>query len=119
MGVMKNRNSTQNARTLRKQATEAEKFLWSKLRGRQIEGWKFRRQQPIGSFVADFVCLERKLVIELDGGQHAEQKWRDRQRDTWMEEEGFEVLRFWNNELFENLVGVLETIRNRLMSPSP
>jgi very-short-patch-repair endonuclease len=100
-------------------ATEAEKLLWGKIRDRQIEGFKFRRQQLIGSYIADFVCFEHRLIIELDGGQHAEMEGEDGIRDSWMRAEGFEVIRFWNNDVFQNLEGVLETIRKHLISPHP
>ena len=107
------------ARNLRKNSTEAEKILWQRLRNKQLEGFKFRRQQILGRYIVDFVNFERKLVIELDGSQHALEKERDRKRDHWLEAQGFEVLRYWNNEVFENLDGVLETVREKLLSPSP
>ncbi len=116
---MKSRTLSQNAKSLRIQATDAEKLLWNKIRSRQIEGCKFRRQQLIGSYIVDFVCFDRRFIIELDGGQHAVRKERDIQRDNWLKEEGFEIIRFWNNEVFQNLEGVLETIRRRLVAPSP
>jgi very-short-patch-repair endonuclease len=114
----------QNARALRHDPTEAEKLLWSQLRYWQIEGAKFRRQQPIGQYIVDFVCFERKVVIELDGGQHAEQINYDSERDSWLRSQGFFVLRFWNNEVLLNLSGVKETIQSNLKStpflnPSP
>ena len=105
------------ARNLRKKPTEAEKILWQRLRNRQVEGFKFRRQQILGSYVVDFVNFERKLVIELDGSQHEVEKERDWKRDRWLQTQGFEVLRYWNNEVFENVEGVLETIRARLLAP--
>ncbi len=86
---------------------------------RQLEGFKFRRQQPIGPYIVDFVSFEKKLVVELDGGQHAIEKEKDKRRDLWLKEEGYEVLRFWDNEVFENLEGVLEVRKTRLLSPSP
>jgi very-short-patch-repair endonuclease len=110
---------TDAARELRRRATEAEKKLWFHLRQRQIEGVKFRRQQPIGEFIVDFASFEKRLIIELDGGQHKVQKDEDRIRDRFLQQEGFKVLRFWNTEVFENLEGVLEAIRERLLSPSP
>jgi very-short-patch-repair endonuclease len=76
-----------------------------------LEGLKFRRQQPIGNYIADFVCFERRLVIEVDGGQHASAEDRDKERDDWFDKQGFRVLRFWNNEVFKNTDGVLEKIR--------
>lgn len=106
------------AKQLRKQATDAENLLWKHLRRRQIEGFKFRRQQPIGNYIVDFVCLATKIVIEIDGGQHAVYEESDKTREAWLRANGFRVLRFWNSELFENLEGVLETIRNALL-PSP
>ena len=119
MGVMMKKNVTNIARELRRRATEAEKLLWLQLRSRQMEGFKFRRQQPIGRYVVDFVNFERKLIIELDGGQHKIQKDEDKERDRFFEGQGFEVLRFWNNDIFENLEGILWAIRKSLLSPSP
>ena len=110
---------TNAARELRGRATEAEKTLWFQLRGRRIEGFKFRRQQPIGKYIVDFVSFERKLIVELDGGQHKAQQDKDGARDQFFREQGFEVLRFWNTEIFENLEGVLQVISNNLLSPSP
>ncbi len=114
-----NSKFTDLARTLRKRTTEAEKLLWQRLRSRQLESFKFRRQQPVGQYIVDFVSFERRLVIELDGGQHAISKEKDKKRDRWLSQEEYVVLRFWDNEVFENLEGVLETIRRRLLSPSP
>jgi len=116
---MMNRNLVNIARGLRKKATEVEKLLWLRLSSRQMEGFKFRRQQPIGQYVVDFVNFEKKLIIELDGGQHKIQKEEDKKRDNWLEEQGFEVLRFWNNEVFESLEGILDVVREKLLSPSP
>ena len=109
-------NSTQIARKLRKSSTEAEIYLWRHLRSRQLEGCKFRRQQPLGPYIVGFVSFEKRLVVELDGGQHALQKDEDQIRDGWLKSEGFEVLRFWNNEVFENSDGVLAVIRSKLLS---
>ena len=107
------------ARNLRKNSTEAEKILWQRLKNKQLEGFKFRRQQIIGRYIVDFVNFERKLVIELDGSQHAVEKEKDWKRDHWLQAQGFEVLRYWNNEVFENIEGVLEVIREKLLAPSP
>ena len=112
------------ARALRRNPTEAEKFLWRKLRLWQIDGFKFRRQQPLGNYIVDFVCFERKLIVELDGGQHAEQVEYDAERDAWLREQGFTVLRFWNNDVLQNINGVKEIILSNLkstpfLSPSP
>jgi len=114
-----NKKFTQIAKDLRKNSTEAEKLLWTNLKRRQLEEFKFRRQQPIGLYVVDFVNFERKIVIEIDGGQHAVEKEKDRERDRWLREQGFEILRFWNNEVLGNIEEVLEVIRKRLLSPSP
>jgi very-short-patch-repair endonuclease len=94
-------------------------MLWKHLRARQLDGLKFRRQEPIGHYVLDFICYEKELVIELDGGQHAIKKEDDKERDTWLEQQGFKVLRFWNNEVLTNTDGVLEVIRENCLSPSP
>ena len=109
---------TRIARNLRRNSTEAGEILWQKIRNKQLAGVKFRRQQPIGPYVVDFVSLEKMFVIELDGGQHAIEKRKDRKRDLWLNSQGFEVLRFWNNEVFENMEGVLEFVRKRLLCPS-
>jgi len=108
-------NLTKTAKSLRKNATRVETILWSQLRARQIEGTKFRRQQPIDEFVVDFVCFEKKLIIELDGGQHAQARAEDRERDNRLSEKGYTVLRFWNNEVLENLPGVLEVIGRKCL----
>lgn len=105
---------TQVARDLRNNTTDTEKLLWKYLCRKQLEGYKFRRQQRIGKFIVDFVCLENKLVIELDGGQHVEQRERDLERDQWLAVEGYRVIRFWNNEVLQNLEGVLEEVRRQL-----
>ncbi len=104
------------ARSLRKQSTDTEQYLWRHLKGRQVEGFKFRRQQPVGRYVVDFVNLEKKVVIELDGGQHAVDP-SDKMRDEWLRGEGYEVLRFWDSQVFSNLEGVLEKIRDALLTP--
>jgi very-short-patch-repair endonuclease len=98
--------------------TAAEQRLWYHLRAHRFMGLKFKRQKPMGRYVIDFVCVERKLVIELDGGQHAENIEYDHERDAWLRSEGYTVLRFWNNQLMENMDGVLEQIRLTL-SPGP
>ena len=100
-----------NAKSLRRTQTDAEQKLWYHLRAHRFMGRKFKRQKPIGCYVVDFVCLEEKLIIELDGGQHAENVEYDQQRDSWLKSEGYTVLRFWNNELMGETEGVLERIR--------
>ena len=104
-------NITDKARLLRKNQTDVERLLWKHLRNRQLENQKFRRQLPIEPYLVDFACIELKLIIELDGGQHADQIDYDEQRSLFLEQRGFKVLRFWNNEVIENLTGVLEAIR--------
>jgi very-short-patch-repair endonuclease len=105
-----------HARRLRREPTEAEKRLWRLLARRQIKGCKFRRQHPIGPYIVDFVCLERNLVVEVDGGQHA---LESAERQEWLETEGYRVLRFWNNEILENLEGVHRRIVQALESLPP
>lgn len=94
------------AKELRNNPTEAERILWQHLRLRQFGGYKFRRQQPLGNYIVDFVCLGKRLVVEVDGGQHNSQHSYDEQRDAWLEQQGFRVLRFWNNEVLQNVEGV-------------
>ena len=106
------------ARTLRKKQTDSEKLLWRHIRAKQMEGIKFRRQQPIGNYVVDFICLEKSLIIEVDGGHHAENR-KDEERDEWLNSEGFKVLRFWNNEVLTNIEGVLEVIRQNCLNHPP
>ena len=97
------------AKMLRNRSTDAERALWRRLRARQILGVKFRRQVPIGAYVVDFISYDARIVIELDGGQHAvsPQYQRDVERDRWLEEQGFLVLRFWNSDVLLNMDGVL------------
>ena len=107
------------AKTLRKSQTDAEKLLWKHLRAKQMEGLKFRRQHSqLEIYVIDFICLEKLLVIEVDGGQHADNK-KDEERDAWLKSEGFNVLRFWNNEALTNMKGVLEVIRENCLNHPP
>src|SRR5580658_7965401 len=97
------------ARRLRKTSTRAEQKLWRYLRSRSLGGFKFVRQEPVGPYVADFVCREKRLVIEVDGGQHATSR-RDSVRDHWLAEQRYRVLRFWNNDVLKNIEGVWDTI---------
>jgi len=110
---MERQHKTNMSRGLRRRQTEAEKLLWVKLRDRQLDGVKFRRQQSIGNYIVDFVSFEEKLIIEIDGGQHNEEQKieKDEQRKTWLEGEGFYVIRFWNNDVLLNLEGVLMKIK--------
>jgi len=108
------------ARQLRRNSTKAEAKLWSILRNRTLENFKFRRQQSLGPFIVDFVCFEERLILEVDGGQHADAAAKDAQRTKWLEEQNFRVLRFWNNDVLGNPEGVAEQITEALRSnPSP
>ena len=100
------------ARNLRKGSTEQERIIWGLVRNRQLNGLKFVRQYPIGKYIADFACRRLKLVIELDGGQHNEDDNinYDNERTKYMEAEGYRVIRFWNNEIDNNLEGVYERL---------
>jgi very-short-patch-repair endonuclease len=115
--------SEHRQRSLRNDATDAERALWQRLKGRQLEGCKFRRQHPFGDYIVDFVCLERCIVVELDGSQHFETTAYDEARSEFLRTAGFVVLRFWNNEVFGEIGGVLEVIRRELIgtgrTPSP
>lgn len=102
------------ARKLRGEMTDAERRLWYRLRAHRFGGYKFKRQVPIGSYVVDFVCLNLGIVVEVDGGQHAESS-RDRKRDVWLKDRGFLVLRFWNNDVLRNTNAVLEKIMEALL----
>lgn len=104
------------ARMLRREQTDVERKLWYALRDRRFHEFKFRRQQPIGPYIADFVCFEAKLIIELDGGQHGDDMHipYDEARSARLEADGFRVLRFWNHEAIENFEGVLEGIAHTL-----
>jgi very-short-patch-repair endonuclease len=106
------------AKHLRREMTDAERKLWSVLRSGQLDGAKFRRQQPIGPFIVDFVCQERGLVIEVDGGQHAESA-ADARRTKFLESKGYRMLRFWNNDILSNLDGVAQVIATALSTPHP
>jgi len=112
------RTTTKVARRLRRDATTVERILWFALRERLPE-WKFRRQHPIGRRVVDFACPERKLAIELDGGQHAFREEVDERRSDELAQHGYRVIRFWNNDVLDNLDGVLETILGALESDPP
>ncbi len=107
------------ARALRTNMTDTERFVWQRIRYRQIGGCKFRRQHPLGSFIVDFVCLERKLVLELDGGQHAERAKYDEDRTAWLAVRGYRVFRLWNNEAFDNWDGVAERLLALLTGATP
>jgi very-short-patch-repair endonuclease len=104
------------ARQLRRTPTDAEIRLWSRLRRQQLEGFRFRRQHPIGPYVVDFFCAEAKLIVEVDGGQHADDSAT---RTRWLEARGYRVIRFWNNEVLANTEGVLITILDALRADPP
>ena len=106
-------------RDLRQHSTNAELALWMRLRNRQLAGCKFRRQVPIGKYIVDFVCFERKMVIEVDGGHHQEQARYDTDRTTWLESQGFQVLRFWNHEVLTDTAAVQEALLMALQGDSP
>jgi very-short-patch-repair endonuclease len=108
-----------HARKLRKTMTDAERKLWHILRRRYLENFRFRKQAPLGPYVIDFLCHETRLIIEIDGGQHADQVEYDNQRTHWLEKQGYRVLRFWNNEVLTNLNGVAEVILRECNSRSP
>jgi very-short-patch-repair endonuclease len=111
------------ARALRRQMTEAEKVMWSKLRDRRLDGVKFKRQKPIAGYIVDFVALDLKLIVEIDGGQHAERVEEDAVRTKVLEESGYHAVRFWNHDVLRNIEGVLESLVQELnlsrWSPSP
>ncbi|GAA5165983.1 endonuclease domain-containing protein [Viridibacterium curvum] len=107
------------AKTLRRDQTPAEQQLWYHLRAHRFAGLKFKRQKPVGPFIVDFACVEKMLVIEIDGGQHQDAAAYDAARDRWLAKEGFTVLRFWNNEVMNQLEDVLEKIRLTVEQPSP
>lgn len=111
---MKKQRNTERARSLRRNMTLEERMFWNVLRTKRFNGFKFRRQEPIGPFIVDFVCFDRKLVIELDGGYHAKTKDYDESRSQWLESQGFRVLRFWNDDIHERLDYVKETVRREL-----
>jgi very-short-patch-repair endonuclease len=109
----------ERAKAMRSNPTEAEGRLWYHLRAHRFMGLKFKRQKPVGPFIADFVCLELKLIVEADGGQHGSEA--DAKRDAWFKGQGFTLLRFWNNEILGQTEAVLERIQQTViaLSPSP
>ncbi|HSO84281.1 MAG TPA: endonuclease domain-containing protein [Thiocapsa sp.] len=108
----------QFAKTLRQAMTDAEQLLWRHLRAHRLDGQKFRRQQPIGPYIVDFVHFGGRLIVEADGGQHNGRD-RDSERDVWLGEQGFRVMRFWNNDILQNPEGVLSSILAALELPAP
>ncbi len=113
-----NAAKTDRTRALRRNATRVELLLWNKIRSRQLGGFKFVRQEAIGRYVVDFVCRECRLIIEVDGGQHADNA-RDQIRDRWLREHNYRIMRFWNHDVLGNTNGVLETILAALLAEAP
>src|ERR1700722_9133946 len=107
------------ARALRRDMTDAARKLWRVLRQRQVNGLKFRHQVPLGRYIADFVCHEARLIVEIDGGQHDSASPREAERTAFLQDEGYRVLRFWNNEVLANLAGVYDAIVGELSSATP
>ncbi len=99
---------TTTAKALRRTSTDVENLLWKQLRNKRLAGLKFRRQQPIDNYIVDFGCFEKRVVIEVDGGQHTTEK--DAERDDYLIRNGFKILRFWNNEVLQTIEGVMEEI---------
>jgi very-short-patch-repair endonuclease len=110
---------THVAKLLRHEMTDAERVLWREVRAHRFAGFKFKRQEPLGLYVVDFVCYEARLIVELDGGQHANQQEADAERTCWLESRGFRVVRFWNNDVLTNMAGVMQEIERNLTPPSP
>lgn len=109
------------AQTLRRNQTDAEQMIWAQLRNRQVLNCKFRRQQIVGSYIADFLCIEPKLIIEIDGGHHSIQSDADEIRSQYLRKLGYQVLRFWNNDALQESFAVMESIRLAIidLTPSP
>ena len=116
---MRRMDTVSRARQLRTDSTLAELTLWRRLRGRQLAGCKFRSQVPLGQYVVDFICFERRLIVELDGGHHQDQPAYDSDRTEWLESQGFRVLRFWNNEVLGQTEAVGQVILEALMDSDP
>lgn len=113
--IMKNKKLIPLSRPLRASMTDAESKIWNHLRKRQLQNFKFRRQHIVGNYIVDFICLEKNIIIEIDGGQHNVET--DKQRSIFLEMQGFRILRFWNNDVLSNIDGVLETIETELKTP--
>src|SRR5438874_10921741 len=109
----------ERSRNLRASMTNAERKLWRALRLRQLDSLRFRRQFAIGRYIVDFVCLEARIIVELDGGQHDAQRNYDAARDRWLTEQGFQVIRIWNNAVTQNVAGVAEAILRAVRHPHP
>ena len=109
------RRTVAAARKMRRTSTDVERELWHRIRDKQIDNFRFRRQRPIGKYIVDFICLDAKLIIELDGGQHANDVAYDERRTAFLRSLGYRVLRFWNSEVIENIDGVLVRVREELL----
>ena len=109
---------TKRARSLRKTPTDAEDALWYQLRSRRLNGFKFVRQEPLGPYTVDFICRERRIIIEADGGQHADSAG-DKIRDKWLADHNYRILRVWNHDILRNIAGVLEVIATALAETPP
>jgi very-short-patch-repair endonuclease len=107
-----------NAKSLRHDMTDDERKLWYALRAHRLNGLGFRRQVPIGTFIVDFVCHDRQLIVEVDGGQHADSQ-HDIERDRWLTSNGYRILRFWNSEVLKNRAGVLQVILDAAREATP
>ena len=103
-------DSLSNAKRLRKNQTDAERKIWQNIRNRQLGDFKFKRQYPVGPYILDFVCIDKKLVVEIDGGQHMERQEKDRERTRYLEVKGYRVIRFWNDQVVKETPAVLESI---------
>jgi len=106
-----------HARRMRRELTEAEKVIWTRLRAGRLNGFKFKRQQPIGRYIVDFVCFERRSIVEIDGSQHLDEVIHDNRRTRWLEQRGFRVVRFWNDEALRDTERVIEEIARVLCTP--
>lgn len=107
------------ARKLRKSEADAERKIWQQLRSRNLSGAKFRRQHPIGPYIIDFICINEKLIIELDGSQHQQQRDYDAERTAFLKQQGYRVLRFWDDDVLSRTEDVMQAIFDALGSPSP
>ncbi len=119
MGVINMPVSNELVRHLRRNMTDAERQLWRHLRLKQMGGWKFRRQHPVGNYVLDFVCIETGLAVEVDGGQHAKNHEADAARSDWLKQQGITVLRFWNHEVLQDIETVKSVIWSALQDGTP
>ncbi|MFC3713521.1 endonuclease domain-containing protein [Sphingoaurantiacus capsulatus] len=110
---------THRARSLRHEATDAERKFWGAVRAGRLNGWKFRRQVPIGRYIVDFACPAGRLIVELDGSQHAEQRLYDAARTHFLQSQGYRVMRFWNNEFLTNFEGAMSMVSHALTPHHP